>query len=60
MESPKFVAFTVVLLFGVNLIVSGVPVDKSTAAPTTTTPAPETTTLVADNSTEGNGTHKEL
>jgi hypothetical protein len=54
METPKFLALTVVLLFGVNLIVSGVPVDKATEAPITTTFNPE-----GENST-GNGTHKEL
>lgn len=54
MEPSKCFAFAIVLLFGVALIVSGVPVDKSTEVPTTTTPAPE-----SDNST-GNGTHKEL
>jgi hypothetical protein len=51
MASSQFVAITIAILFGVNLIVTGVPVDKV-----------ETTTevLVEDDNVTGNGTHKEL
>lgn len=50
MENYKFAMFTIAIIFGVNLIVSGVPVDK----------VETTTILTEDNSTSPNGTHKEL
>lgn len=46
----KFIALTLTILFAANLIVTGIPVEK---VETTTTPAD-------DNSTDNNGTHKEL
>lgn len=50
MEITKFIAITIAIIFGANLIVSGLPVDKV-----------ETTTLIPDDDNEtGNGTHKEL
>jgi hypothetical protein len=49
----KFVGLTLAIVFAANLIVSGIPVDKS--APTTTT-----TIVPADDNSTGNGTHKEL
>lgn len=49
--NSRFLAFFVAIVFGVNLIVTGLPVDT---VETTTTPSEDD-----DNST-GNGTHKEL
>lgn len=49
----KLFVIAIAIVFGVNLIVSGVPIDKKS----TTTPPDSTED--ADNSTS-NGTHKEL
>lgn len=51
MASSTFVAFTIAIVFGVNLIVSGIPVDKVGATPEV---------VVDDDNVTGNGTHKEL
>ena len=51
MASSIFVTFTIAIVFGVNLIVSGIPVDKIEATPE----------IDVDNeNVTGNGTHKEL
>lgn len=54
MENSKFVAFAVAIIFGVTLIVSGLPLENIENIETTTpvdTDSEETTS---------NGTHKEL
>lgn len=52
MEKSKFVAFTIAIIFGVTLIVSGLPLENNTEPPVDTDNED-------DNSTT-NGTHKEL
>ena len=52
MEKSKFVAFTIAILFGITLIVSGLPLESDTEAPASVE-------IEDDNSTT-NGTHKEL
>lgn len=51
MENSKFFAFAISIIFGVTLIVSGLPLDNI-----------ETTTVKVedDDTTTSNGTHKEL
>lgn len=51
MWKSNFIAITIAIIFGVNLIVTGVPLDKV-----------ETTTqiVIDDDNETGNGTHKEL
>lgn len=55
MEKAIYVALVVSIIFGVNLIVSGIPVDKVA----TTTQAPEENET-SEEKEAPNGTHKEL
>lgn len=49
MEKSIYAALLISIIFGVNLIVSGIPVDKV-----------ETTTEAIEETEAPNGTHKEL